>query len=78
MRLVFEIDPMLYAPETTDRRKVLFAWALENSLRIQGTVPAYYFNVSAEPEAAAWREVVEGFGAEKISPTPEYRYKKLL
>ena len=78
LRQVFEIDPVLYAPETTDRRKVLFAWGLENALRIQGTVAAYYFNISADDSAAEWRGVVEGFGAEKISPTAEYRYKVIL
>lgn len=78
LRQVFEIDPMLYAPETTNRRKMLFAWSLENALRIQGTISAYYFNLSAGEEAAEWRGAVEGFGAEKISTGPEFRYKKLL
>lgn len=78
MRLVFEIDPVHYAPDTTDRRKVLFAWALENALRLQGNVSAYYFNLSAEDSAKEWRGVVENLGAEKISPTPEFRYKRLL
>lgn len=78
LRQVFEIDPMVYSPETTARRKALFIWALEGAIRIQGTVPAYYFNVSAEDDAAEWRATVENFGAEKISPTKEYRYKRVL
>ena len=78
LRSEFRIDPMLYAEGTTPRRKVLFIWALENALRIQGGVSAYYFNVSAEDDAKEWRETVENFGAEKISVTPEFRYKRLL
>lgn len=79
-RMAPELDPVMWAPETSDRRKMLFIWAIENGLRMMGTVPHYYFQVSAEdtPEATKWRHVVETSGAERLSPTPQYRYIKSL
>jgi hypothetical protein len=78
LRQVFEVDPMVYAAETNTRRKALMIWAIEGALRIQGTIPAYYFNVSAEDDAAEWRANLEHLGAEKLSPTKEFRYKRVL
>lgn len=78
LRQVFEIDPILFAEGTSIRRKVLFGWALDGALRIQGTIPGYYFQVSAAEEAEEWRSTLENFGAKKVSATPEFRYFKLL
>jgi hypothetical protein len=78
LRQEFHIEPMIYGPETTTRRKVAFIWALEGALRIQGTIPAYYMNLSASDAAAEWRANIEHLGAEKISTEPEFRFKRLL
>ena len=78
IRQVVEIDPVKYAEETTDRRKVLFQWGLENALRVQGVLRGYYFNISAGDEAKEWREVLENYGAKAVSSSPELRYFKEL
>lgn len=75
-RPVFEMDPVIFAPETGDRRKAFFVWSLENALRLQGNVPAYYFNVHASDEK--WVKAVESWGATKTSTAPEFRFKKVL
>lgn len=69
---VTEVDPMLFAPDSSNSRKLLFAWGIDNWLRMIGT-PAYYFNVKCDD--VAWQHVVETRGAERISTAPEFRYK---
>ena len=76
LRLAPELDPVFFAASTDNRRKSFFIWALENGLRMMGSVPHYYFNVAASDEP--WQKVVENWGAERISPVPEYRYIKKL
>lgn len=78
LRQAFEMDPVLYAPSTNMRRKMLFAWAIENGLRMIGAVPGYYFQVSADESAEEWRSTLLNYGAKQISATPEYRYFKPL
>jgi hypothetical protein len=73
---VSELDPVLFQPDTSTRRRALFIWALENSLRLMGTPPAYYFNVLVDDEE--WQKNVESWGAIRVSTAPEYRYKKVL
>jgi hypothetical protein len=75
MRQALQVDPVLFAPETSNHRKSIFVWGIENALRING-VPAYYFTISAADEA--WQKTVEGWGAEKLNPQPVYFYKRML
>jgi hypothetical protein len=75
IKKVTEMDPVFYAPEETTQHKMLFAWGVENWLRLNG-VPAYYFNVLASDET--WQRNLEKYGAECISTAPELRYRKTL
>ncbi len=74
IRQVTEIDPMLMANNSGNRR-ALFAWSLENALRLMN-VPEYYFNVNSED--VAWLKIVEKWGAERIHEGLEIRFKKVL
>jgi len=75
VRQCFEIDPMYFAPDSTRKRKLIFGMNLETILRFQG-VKEVYFNVAEENEP--FRDVLETWGAQPISMTPEIRYKKVL
>ena len=75
-RLAQELDPVIFAPETGDRRKLTFIWALENGMRMQGNIPGYYFNIAVADEN--WQHIVEHHGAIRVSGQPEYRYWKKL
>ena len=75
LRLAPEIDPLLMAEGSSNKRKALFMWGLENILKGSG-MTEYYFNIlDSETE---WMEIVKSFGAEMISVAPERRFKKLL
>ncbi len=74
IRKVTEIDPMLMTNDSGNRR-ALFAWSLENALRLMG-VPEYYFNVNSED--VAWLKIVEKWGAKRIHKGLEIRFKKVL
>jgi hypothetical protein len=75
LRNCFELDPVIFAEDTADKRKALFLMNLETSLRLQG-VKEIYFNISADDEA--WLKIAAHWGAEPTSPTPEIRFKKVL
>lgn len=75
IRQVTELDPLICAEQSDGRRKAMFVWALENSMRVMG-LPSYYFNVAASD--TAWNKIVLEWGAERTSPSEEYRYVKLL
>lgn len=75
IRTALEIDPVYYAEDSSDRRKLMFQWGLETALRVQG-VPMYYFNLNASDEK--WLGIVEKFGAERQSSEPEIRFRKFL
>lgn len=75
VRQVTELDPVIFATETNDRRKAAFIFALETALRFQGC-PAYYFNIKADDEA--WQSIARHNGAEPTSQAPELRFKKVL
>ncbi len=70
-----ELDPVIFAEDTTDKRKLLFLMNLETALRLQG-FKQIYFNVRADDER--WLSVVKNWGAEPTSPQPEIRFKKVL
>lgn len=70
-----ELDPVIFAPETTDKRKLLFLMNLETALRLQG-FKEVYFNIHADDEA--WISVAKNWGAEPTSTQPEIRFKKAL
>jgi hypothetical protein len=73
-RYQMELDPVYFAATTDNRRKAMFIWALENGLRMMGTVPHYCFNVAADD--TTWQKVVENWGAERLHDTPQFRYIK--
>ena len=75
VKKVTEVDPAFFAEGETAQHKLLFSWGIESWLRLNG-VQAYYFNVDVEDET--WKRNLEKFGAERISKSPEYRYKKVL
>jgi len=75
VRAVTELDPMIFAPDTGDRRKLLFLMNMETSLRLQG-VKEVYFNIPADDED--YKRVMEHLGAENISEQPMLRFKKVL
>lgn len=77
IRECVEVDPVFFAPETNDSRKLVFIWGIENMLRVLGH-PRFYFNIPAGEETEKWRKVVENFGAVAQSPSPEIRFKKVL
>lgn len=75
VRQCFEIDPMHFHPDSSIKRRAIFAMNLETILRFQG-VKEVYFNVADDNEEM--KEVVKTWGAEPTSPSPEIRYKKVL
>jgi hypothetical protein len=75
IKQVTELDPVFFSDESDTRRRALFAWAIENAMRIMG-LPRYYFQVGVEEEE--WQGNLEKWGAERVSPKPQYRYTKLL
>lgn len=75
LRDCHELDPVMFAPESGNQRKMLFLMNLETAMRLRG-MTEYYFNVRADDDS--WRHVVETSGAKPISLTPEIRYKKVL
>jgi hypothetical protein len=75
VKKVTELDPIFYGPDETRQHKMLFAWGIENWLRLNG-VPAYYFHVSAADET--WQKNVETFGAIRCETEPQIHYKKVL
>lgn len=75
VRQCIELDPVFYAEDSSNQRKLVFIWGLMNMLRATGT-PEVYFNVPVALEQ--YRKVVEHFGAEPTSMEPEIRYKKSL
>jgi len=74
-RLAPELDPVIFAPDTTDKRKLLFLMNLETTLRLQG-VKEIYFNIKADDKVT--HDVMKHWGAVEQSPTPEIRFKKVL
>ena len=75
VRICYELDPMIFAEDTGDKRKLLFLMNMETSLRLQG-VKEIYFNIPANDEVYA--NVMKHWGAEPTSPSPELRFKKVL
>ena len=75
LRNCFELDPVIFGPETTDRRKALFLMNLETALRIQGLKEVYFEAPIADPQ---YLEVLKNWGAVQRSNAPELRFKKVL
>lgn len=71
----FELDPVIFASETTTKRRALFLMNIESALRLQG-FKEIYFNIKADDEV--WMDLAKHWGAEPTSPTPEIRFKKVL
>lgn len=75
VKKITEMDPVYYAPEESTQHKMLFAWGVENWLRLNG-VQAYYFSVNATDET--WQKNLEKYGAIRCEAEPQIRYKKVL
>ncbi len=80
IRLAPELDPVIFSDTITDVEKARFIYALEERLAGMG-LKAYYFNVDADEEDSAkeaWHKNIQHWGAERQSPTKEFRFKKIL
>lgn len=75
VRMATEIDPVVWGDNCPDIRKGWFIWGLENMLRGAG-MSEYYFNIHTDD--AKFLSIMKGFGAENISKSPEFRFKKAL
>jgi hypothetical protein len=75
IRNCFEADPVIFAPDTTDKRKLLFLMNLETALRLQG-LKEFYFNIPADDQT--YLDVMKHWGAIERSTSPEIRFKKVL
>lgn len=75
IKQVFELDPVIFADGTSDKRKALFMWSMMNHLRLNG-IPVVYFNIAAADEQ--WQKVSQNFGVEQVSIVPELRFKMTL
>lgn len=75
LKPTFEVDPVIFDPESPKHKRVLFLWGLEQVLRFQGQ-SEYYFNVSVDNKE--FIDDLERLGAVNTSNSPEYRYKKVL
>lgn len=74
-RTAFELDPVHFGPKTTTVGRARFIYALEERMAGAG-IKAYYFNVAASDET--WQRTIEDWGAQRVSPGPELRFKKIL
>jgi hypothetical protein len=70
-----EVDPLWIDPESPRHKRALMLWGIEQILRFQGNTE-YYFNISVDNKE--FIEDVIKMGCENTSPTPEYRFKKVL
>lgn len=75
LRQVWELDPVIFDKDTTDRRKLFFLTNLETAARLQG-MNELYFNIHDSDET--WKSVAQSWGAEPTSTAPEIRFKKAL
>jgi hypothetical protein len=75
IKQVWELDPVIYAPDSGHPRKYMFLRDLETIMQFQG-VRAYYFNAPAND--THYHDILKKLGAEQLSPGPEFRFKKLL
>lgn len=75
IRQVIEVDPVIFADDSSNSRKVYFTQSLETFLRLSGQ-PRFFFNIHCDDEK--WIENVEKSGAEKTSTAPEFRFRKRL
>jgi len=74
-RNCFELDPVIFDAETTDKRKALFLMNLETALRLQG-IKEIYFDIPADDER--YIAVMKHWGAVEKSIVPKIRFKKVL
>lgn len=75
VRNCIEIDPMHFADDSSNSRRLLFAMNLETVMRLNG-VKEIYFNVPVADEK--YIKVLNTWGATPTSREPELRFKKVL
>ncbi len=75
VRTVVEVDPVYFPDTWNTKLKTFFVRDIETFLSAKG-VSAYYFNVKSDAEE--WISNVQHWGAERTSPTEEYRFKQTL
>ena len=73
LRRVYELDPVRFSKHTNDVQKARFVHSLEERMMGMG-IEQYFFNVDAAD--IRWQRVIETWGAEATSPTPEIRFQK--
>ena len=75
VRNCFELDPVLFSPETSDKRKALFLMNLETALRIQGIKELYF---TAPADNSTYLSVLKNWGAIDRHDFPVISLKKVL
>ncbi len=75
IRPTTEVDPVYFDPEAPRHKRALMLWGIEQILRFRGATE-YYFNVSTDNKE--FIEDVQKMGCVNTSPTPEFRFKKVL
>jgi len=75
VRNCVERNPVIYAKNTNDLRRVRFLYSLEERLLGAG-IDRYYFQLNAAD--AHYIKVAENFGAQQVSPHPEIRMLKVI
>lgn len=66
-----ELDPVFFKGQPVPAM-YRFIWGLENIMKGSG-VTEYYFQVAADD--TDYQKIIEHFGGERQSKSPEYRYK---
>ena len=76
IRWPVELNPVIFPEGLPDRLKYVFVRDVANGLKFKGET-SFYFQIPTE-DNEAWLKVVKTFGAEQVSPVPEFRMKKVL
>lgn len=75
LRNCWELNPVHYAEGTNDSRRARFLWGLEERMLGAG-IDRYYFQIAAD--STRYIETVKHWGAEQVSPVPEFRFLKVI
>lgn len=75
VRNCVELNPVVYADGTNDLRRARFLYALEERFLGAG-VDRYYFQLDAAD--AHYIKVAKSWGAQQVSPHPEFRMLKVI
>jgi hypothetical protein len=73
IRQCLEVDPMWFSDDSGHSRRGMFAWAILNLLKAQGT-REIYFNVDTEGQEP-YVALLEKIGAKRTTNKPQFRFK---